>query len=111
MCISLSPLNVTSPFITANLLPDNKVVVSYSIITSEPIVNVLRGRQEEKEVIYAWFLPIKDYAFDEITVLNLSKKDKRNISDALDYIEAQKRQNVSRSASRSISMTKVCLMW
>jgi hypothetical protein len=106
MCISLSPLNVTSPFITANLLPDNKVVVSYSIITSEPIVNVLRGRQEEKEVIYAWFLPIKDYAFDEITVLNLSKKDKCNINDALDYIEAQKRQNVSRSASRSISMTK-----
>jgi hypothetical protein len=106
MCISLGPLNVTAPFITANLLPDNKVVVSYSIITSEPIVNVLRGRQEEKEVIYAWFLPIKDYAFDEITILNLSKKDKRNIDDALDYIEAQKSQNVSRSATLSFGMAK-----
>jgi hypothetical protein len=106
MCISLSPLNVTNTFITANLTHDNKVVVSYSIITSEPKVNVLRGRQEEKEVIYAWFLPIKDYSFDQITILNLSKKDKRNINDALDYIEEQKSQNVSRSATMSFGMAK-----
>jgi hypothetical protein len=98
MCISLSPLNVTAPFITANRLK-NSVVVTYSIITSEPNNNPVRGRQIETEVIYGWFLPIKDYSFDEITILNLTKKDKWNINEAIEYVETKKRENVTRSAT------------
>jgi hypothetical protein len=107
MCISLSPLNVSSPFITANRL-DGSVIVSYSIMTSEDDQDVStsynRSRSvkaviKEEETIYAWFLPIKDYSFADITILNLTKKDKRNIDDALDYIEAQKRQYATRSMS------------
>jgi hypothetical protein len=98
MCISLSPLNVTSPFITANRL-DKSVVVSYSIMTSEVNDNQVHGYQQENETIYAWFLPIKDYSYTDITILNLTKKDKRNIDAALEFIEAKKRQNASRSIS------------
>jgi hypothetical protein len=107
MCISLSPLNVSSPFITANRL-DGKVIVSYSIMTSEVDDNFAipydtyrssKDLKPEGETIYAWFLPIKDYSFNEITILNLTKKDKRNIDDALSYIDAQKRQYLTRSVS------------
>ena len=92
MCISLAPLNVDNPFITANQISEYSVVVSYSIMTSEPKISF----NSRNQTIYAWFLPLKDIKFEDVKILNLSTRDKSNIDLALSFVHGQNER--SRSA-------------
>ncbi len=109
MCISLSPLNVSNSFITANYV-DNSVIVSYSIITSELDTQSQFESQptnnDSKQTIYAWFLPIKNYSYDQINILDLSKRNKHNINRALDFIENQKERFITRKSINSFDAAK-----
>jgi hypothetical protein len=104
MCISLNPIDAKSTYITANKI-GNKVVVSYSLITSKidpsqnatNLINRLASRPVRlgdlhHETTFAWFLPIKDYTFNKIKILDLTTDDKKNIVNCFAPIEQAKRE-------------------
>jgi hypothetical protein len=122
MCLSLSPLDISGTFITANLV-GNKVIITYSIKTSEPreakqtglnsssrLLNRMladNNYQPTRETIFAWFLPIKDLRYTDITIRNLTPKDKIGIESMRRVIDQYRREeDTKRRGFSSNSLTK-----